>query len=200
MLPLIVFTPCLDDGFLLHVTCFKSENTLWLLKDPLHSRHQKKWKREREERGRKEGRNVRGSCFCVSKQNQLWRQKTWYFNLRKYFSRVKQDNHKMKGGQIIFLTVTVDAQWPLNSACLDRTPCRCLVHSHEPALTASSRSRMAPHRNGLPASEGSSQSLQSLQWAHWWCAALSLKPELLGKEKFFVTIMGWIFQKAEWKS
>ena len=28
MLPLIVFTPCLDDGFLLHVTCFKSENTL----------------------------------------------------------------------------------------------------------------------------------------------------------------------------
>lgn len=83
MLPLIVFTPCLDDGFLLHVTCFKSENTLWLLKDPLHSRHQKKVK-ERKRRKRKERRkNGRGSCFCVCKQNQLWREKTWYFNLRK---------------------------------------------------------------------------------------------------------------------
>lgn len=64
MLPLIVFTPCLDDGFLLHVTYFKSENTLWLFKDPPHSHHQKKWKREREERGRKEER-MEGAAVSV---------------------------------------------------------------------------------------------------------------------------------------
>lgn len=155
--------------------------------------------KERKRRKRKERRkDGRGSCFCVCKQNQLCREKTWYFNTRKSISPGpnKTTINKRRTDNLSYHHCWCTQ--PLELACLDRTPCHYLVHSRR-ASPLSSHSRMAPHREWLPVSEGSSQCLQSLQWAHWWCAASSVwNLNCWGRKISFVTIMGWIFQKAEW--